>query len=323
MRHWTAIVLGTLCLLAAHLVHADDQRTYELVGTVLQHEGKPFPGATPVVFLHSVSTPFAVRTFADPSGEFKFKGLMTDTYLLSIVIPRVGEQSKTVDVGPSVADPKGRIKIRILFERRPQTLSPTISATDLAIPGAAKKEYRKAHDCLARSDTAGAVTHLNRAIELSPRFPDALNLMGTISYQTGNYGEAERYFRLSLEQAPAAYSPLVNLGGALLSQGRWQESLVYNLRAVKVRPDDALAHSQLGQSYVALGQLEAAESALKNAKALDAGHFSFPQLVLAGIYLKKSEIAMAVREFEEFLKLHPDTDRSDSVRKAIQQLRGK
>jgi Flp pilus assembly protein TadD len=323
MRYGTGIVFGALCLLLADPVHAEAQRTYELIGTVLQSDGKPFPRITPVVFLHSVSAPFAARTFASPSGEFKFKSLLTDIYLLSIVIHRVGEQVKTIDVGPTHADSKGRIKVRVLFERKPQTLSPTISTTDLAISNAAKTEYRKAHDCMARSDTAGAIAHLNKALELSPRFPDALNTLGTIAYKARNYTEAERYFRRSLELAPEAYPPLVNLGGALLSEGKWQESLDYNLRAVKVRPDDALAHSQLGQSYFALGQLDAAESALKNAKALDLGHFSFPQLVLAGIYLKKNDPAMAVREFEEFLKLHPDTDRADSVRKAIQQLRGK
>ena len=64
----------------------------------------------------------------------------------------------------------------------------------------------------------------------------------------------------------------MNLGGVLLSQGRVTEALPFNERAVQVRPDDALAQSQLGQCYLALRRLEDAERHLRQAKALDPKH---------------------------------------------------
>ncbi len=258
-----AFHLGCILLFTSSVVSAGSQRTYQLIGTIRQSDGKPFRGVFPVVFLQNALTPFTIYTYADAGGDFKFKNLLPGTYSLIITIPRVGEQSQTIEIGPSFADAKGRVNIKVAFERKPQTLVKTISTVELGLSAEAKSEYRKAHTCLERSDTAGAILHLKKAVELAPRFPAALNTLGTIAYQSRNYAEAERYFRQALEQDPDSYAPLVNLGGTLLSEGRWQESLSYNLRAVQARPDDALGQAQLGQSYFAAGQLDAAEVALK------------------------------------------------------------
>ncbi len=45
--------------------------------------------------------------------------------------------------------------------------------------------------------------------------------------------------------------------------------------------------------------------------------------MLASIYLQKPKPALAILEMEEFRKLHPDSDHASSIRKALQELRGK
>jgi tetratricopeptide (TPR) repeat protein len=323
MRIQTATCLGWLLLLATGSLGAGPQRTFTLAGRVVQNDGKTFRGVTPIVFLQNPQNPFTAQTLADADGKFQFKNLLPGMYSLIIHIPRIGEQNKTIEIGPSFADKNGQVAVRMIFARKPQTLAKTVSTAELGLPAGAKTEYGKAHSCLEHSDTAGAITHLKKAVELAPRFSAALNVLGTIAYQTRNFAEAERYFRQALESEPDSYPPLVNLGGALLSQGKWQESLTYNLQAVNTQPDDALGQSQLGQSYFALGQLDAAEVALKSSKALDSGHFSYPQLVLAAIYMRKHNPELAIREMEEFLMLHPDSDRAPTIRNVLQDLRRK
>ena len=92
----------------------------------------------------------------------------------------------------------------------------------------------------------GAIEYLKNALDLAPQFSAAWNHLGTIAYQSGEYETAEKHFREALRHDPDSYAPLVNLGGALLSLNRVEEALTINLEAVKERPDDALAHSQLG-----------------------------------------------------------------------------
>jgi len=158
---------------------------------------------------------------------------------------------------------------------------------------------------------------------IAPQFSVALNNLGTIAYQSRYYEEVADYFRQALQQEPDGYAPLVNLGGALLSAGKIQEALEYNLRAVKAKPADALAHAQLGQSYLLLGRFDLAEVELKKSKALDPAHFSFPQLVLAELYLRQQNAASAIEELGEFLKLHPDSDRAPNLCILLEKLRGK
>jgi tetratricopeptide (TPR) repeat protein len=196
-----------------------------------------------------------------------------------------------------------------------------VSVSQLAIPEKATREYERALGCLGSRDVPGAVAHLKKAVELAPEFASALNHLGTISYQTQDYAEAEKYFREALAQDPDSYSPLVNLGAALFSQGKIAESLAINERAVDARPDDALAHSQLGQSYFRLGKQEEAEKHLKQAKALDPRHFSLPQFVLAQIYEQKQDYTAMIAELEELMKYHPDSQAASRVAQAIEAAR--
>lgn len=297
------------------------QVRYELVGKILQEDGKPFLAHNQVAFLHGITTPFYAQTLAGRDGGFKFKKLPPGAYILTAAVPRVGEMSKTIEVGPSFADSKHVIFGQLSF-RRSDVIErdQSISTVELSVPQNAKQEFRKAQDRLSRQDVAGAVQHLNKAVELAPQFVAAWNNLGTIAYQSNQFVQAEEYFRKALKQDPDAYYPLVNLGGTLLSLKRYEESLPINARAVKEKPGDPLAQSQLGQSYFFLGQLDAAENHLMKAKSLDPSHFSHPQLVLMRIYAAENKSSEALMEMEEFLRLHPDSKTASRIRERMGKL---
>jgi len=298
------------------------QSKYEVIGKVLQSDGKPFTGAVAVVFLESAFSPFAMRSFADRSGQFKFKNVSPGTYNLVIHVPRRAELRKTIEVGPSLADSKN--KITLAFQLEPGSISEDahlISTAQLSLPAEAKKQYWKAQDRLEKRDVEGAIAELKKAVRIAPQFVEAWNFLGTIAYTSRRYRDAETYFRQALEQDADAYSPLVNLGGALLSLGRFDEALPLNQRAVSMRPDDPLAHSQLGQNYYFLGRYDDAEPPLRRAKALDPGHFTFPQIVLAAIYERRNDMPSVIRELEDFLQRHPDSDRADPMRIKLKQIK--
>ncbi|MDA2934089.1 tetratricopeptide repeat protein [Acidobacteria bacterium AH-259-D05] len=298
--------------------------TYEFRGRVLQPDGKTFRESLALVFLQGATTPFTTRQLADVSGRFKFKNLRPGMYTLIIAVPLWGEMRRTIEVGPSFADSKGRIEGTFYLEEKYSREDEyTISATQLSVPDRAKREYRRAEERLEKHDISQAVKHLEKAVDLAPQFAAAWNHLGTIAYHSREYKQAEEYFRESLKQDPHFYPPLVNLGGALLSQGRAEESFPYNLRAVQARPDDALAHSQLGQSYLLLSQLEEAERHLKQAKALDPKHFSLPQLMLAEIYQLLQNDWALISELEEFLEYHPDSDRVPEINDWVKRARAR
>ncbi len=304
-----------------HIVSGNDG--FQLVGKVLQSDGRPFGQKTVVtVVLQGALTPFLAQTRAELNGRFRFKNLPAGTYQLIVNVPHAGELRKTVEIGAGLADSQGRVTMTLTFDQAGAAEDGhLVSAAELSVPETARQEYDRAEACLTRRDVEGAISHLKKAVTVGPQYTLAWNRLGTIAYQTQKYQQAEEYFREALNHDPQSYSPLVNLGGALLSQGKIKESLPVNEAAVKARPDDALAQSQLGKSYYFLDQLDQAEIHLKRAKALDPSHFSYPGLILIGIYLRQNRNADAVEEIKEFIRLHPDSEWSAKLRKFLEDAR--
>jgi Tfp pilus assembly protein PilF len=297
---------------------------YEVAGSVTLGDGRPFRGANAVVYLHGAITPFSRQALVGRDGRFRFKRIPSGTYTLIGAVPRVGEVRKTIEVGPSFADAKRTVVVTLTYDQ-PASVDRRggISTAELSVSENAKDEYQRAVDTLSRGDVKGAVEHLKKAVEISPQFATAWNHLGTIAYQTRDYQQAETYFREALNQDPDAYPPLVNLGGALIALGRFEESLEVNRSAVKTMPGDALANSQLGKSCFHLGKLDEAETYFKRAKALDASHFSYPQIYLIEVYVRTNRLPAAIAEMEEFLKLHPDSDWVPRIREILANARGR
>ncbi len=289
--------------------------------------GRLTPGARASVWLHGATAPFEDSTLADDDGHFRFRDLLAGTYTLGAFVPGRGEMRRTIEIGPSQADPKKRIELRIEmrdseFESHDSARrGALVSAKELAIPEQAHREYDEAERRLTRRDVEGAVAHFERAVELAPQFAAAWNHLGTIAYQTRDFPRAESCFRKALQADAQFYQPLVNLGGVLINLSHFDEALQYNLYATLTRPNDALANSQLGMNYFFLNQLDLAKKYLTTAKHLDPAHFSHPQLMLAQIDLRRQDRAAAAAELEEFLQYHPDAPQAGKVKEDITKLR--
>ncbi len=323
------VVVSLLCVAAAPSGWAVPQaqagaQSFELRGRIYTPEGKLLQGRMASVSLFGATTPFVADVLA-LGGQFKFGKLPAGTYMIAVFVPGLGETRQTVEVGKSLADSKGRVEVKIVLRESTthRRRTSTVSVRELGIPEPARAEYQRALKALSGRQVEAAIGHLEKAVELSPNYVEAINHLGTIHYQTRQYARAEEYFRQALAQDGNAYEPLVNLGGTLLSLNRYEEALAINRHATLARPEDALAHSQLGLNLFALGDLENAVTHLNRAKKLDPAHFSHPQMTLAEIYLRKGDREAAIAELEEFVRLHPDDPNAPKFREGISRLRQK
>lgn len=308
---------GSLAIALASLLAAASEPAYTVRGQLV-------PAHSASVSLHGATSPFHASVLAGADGRFQFKKIAAGSYTLIVFVPGRGETRKTIDAGPGTADRRGRVEMVIRLDEAKMVpdRSGVISVKELSIPQRAQDEFRSASRKLGQRDIGGAIASLNRAVKIAPQFSAAWNHLGTIAYQTQRYADAEGYFRKSLDADATAYEPLVNLGGALVTMGRYEEAWNYNLHAVLQRPNDALAQAQMGMTYFGLGKLELAEKYLLEARRLDAGHFSHPQLMLAEIYLRLKRPAAAADQLEDFLRYHPDWSKAEEMRRGISELRG-
>jgi tetratricopeptide (TPR) repeat protein len=297
---------------------AISRSTFELQGEILPHR-------LASVSLHAVASPFAVAVLAGPDGRFRFKNIREGTYTLSVSTRIGAEVRKTVEIGPGSADRKGRVtaEIKTDAETMNRERAGTASARALRIPDRAQREYERALRKIARRDFEGAQACLHRAVDVAPNFSTAWNHLGTMAYQGQHYREAETYFRRGLEADPDADEPLVNLGGVLLNRQKFEEALKYNSEAVRRRPEDALAQSQLGMTYALLNQLDSAEKHLLLSIRLDPNHFSHPQLSLAEVYVRKNDPQRAADQLDAFLRGHPDWPAAAEMKQLIAEWRSR
>jgi tetratricopeptide (TPR) repeat protein len=285
------------------------------------------PQAKASVSLFGVTTSFETAALSDASGQVLFRNVAAGSYTLAVFVPGRGEARRTIDVGPGTADSRRRVALTLElgdseFESKDTFRAlDSVPASQLAIPEAATREYEAAGADLRKPDAESAERHLERAVAIAPQFSAAWNLLGTIEYHSREFLYAEECFRKALAADPRAYEPLVNLGGVLIDLKKIDEAMDYNLHAVLVRPDDALANSQLGLTYFAVGRYDLAQKYLERALRIDPAHFSYPQLTLAEIHLRGGNRRAAADDLEDLLKYHPDYPEAAKVREEISKLR--
>jgi len=296
-------------------------------GPLYDLSGQVAPEGKAAVSLFGANSPFQAHTECDDSGRFQFRKLRAGAYTIVVNIAGHGEARQTAEIGPRTADSRRRVFLNLHFTDADFVFDDmvrrqySISTAQLAIPDKALNDYREAFNDLEKHDAARATKRLEQAVELAPQFVDAWNELGTIEYQTGQYERAEKCFRSALQQDPSAYEPLVNLGGVLITNHNPDDALMYNQDAVLMRPNDALANSQLGLTYFMVNNFDLAVKYLEIARRLDPAHFSRPQLVLAEIHLRRGENAAAADAMEDFLRYHPDYPTAAKMREVIGKLR--
>jgi tetratricopeptide (TPR) repeat protein len=146
-----------------------------------------------------------------------------------------------------------------------------------------------------------AKRELLAAVKLAPGLPEAYKFLGVLSLRERDFAQAEQYFKESLRRAVRA-DALTLLGVAKVrldkvrpARGAFQRAIAidstfkeayYNLafyknterlkkaevlyeKAVRLDPDDSVAHARLGLYLKQIGKLEKAKSSLERALGLD------------------------------------------------------
>ena len=128
------------------------------------------------VSLYGVTSPFTAATLTDDRGRFTFKKIRQGAYTIAVFSPADGEARRTIEVGPSNADSRGRVALHLDFKEADFVLKDAVrrrhavSAKQLSVPEKAAREYADAQKALARHDVEAAEKHPKCAVEIAPQF---------------------------------------------------------------------------------------------------------------------------------------------------------
>ena len=155
------------------------------------------------------------------------------------------------------------------------------------------------------ADFQDALAHLNEALRLNPRDPEAHNNMGGALQRLGRYQDALREHEEALRLNPALVEARYNAGVCQQALGHLEQARAEYAAAVRAQPDYAMAHYNLGTALTQLGRTMEAESAFTTAIRLAPG-FAPAHDGLAVILLRTGRIPDAVTEFKTATRIQPD-----------------
>lgn len=132
------------------------------------------------------------------------------------------------------------------------------------------------------------------------------NKLGVKLYHTKQYPEAIRRLKRAIELDPGNKIAHFNLAQLFMELGQWEEAEKYYVRTIKLDDTHAICHSRAGYAAYKLNKLEAAERRLKRAiklaPNLSTTHHHY---YLGLVYSKMDRFEDAARQFTKSIMLNP------------------
>ena len=198
----------------------------------------------------------------------------------------------------------------------------TVSAATLQIPGKARGEYEKGCGDLRDRKFESAENHLRKAVQLYPKYADALVLLGQLLAARNRVDDALGACSQASSVDPdfvPAYLCLADTSGQLR---QWSQTLEFANHALKLDP----VQNFYGHFYMAVAQFHLSEfsGAEKNAlRTIDDDHLHrLPQvhLLLAQIYGSRHDLKSVATQLRAYLSVAPNAPDAPSVRKRLEDL---
>jgi len=171
-----------------------------------------------------------------------------------------------------------------------------------------------------KHDARASVEEFKRAIKLDPWYGQAYMLLGLARMQLGQWSDAQWAFEEAGKVEPGNAKAYLGAGSALNEQKNYADAQKALEHSLELRPDSAEAHYELARSLWGLGKWQAAEPHVHQAIDLNK-EYAGPHTLMGNIYLQQENPEAALKEFEESLRLDPESSMAPAVKDIIAQLK--
>lgn len=149
-----------------------------------------------------------------------------------------------------------------------------------------------------------ALEMIAKAIEIEPSSAEAYNSLGITYAQMKRHEESEKALRTAVSLAPGNPEYLANLGVTCKALGRTDEAASLLSKAHQLSPNTQHFVYNLGKLYLEEGKTDLAIEALRKAVRLDSGK-PWVCLTLGEAYEKAGRLELAISSANEVLRLDP------------------
>lgn len=274
-----------------------------------------------------------VTVYTDHSGGFAFRSLAPGNYT---IVVEGGENFETVreyitidtelQGAVQIATGPKTVTVPIHFQMKQSVRlkNEVINAKLSSVPESARTHFERGMELNQTDKTEDAIREFKMAISSYPPFTICHTELGKTYLKAARLDDAITSFRNTLRYEPQDFDAHVNLGVALMNKKQFENAETELVTAAFINREAVTPHYYLGLIYIEKKDLDIAQKAMETAKEMK-GSREFPLLhkYLGGIYMAKKANKRAVEELETYLKLAPNANDAERIKKTISDLKKK
>ncbi len=307
-----------LILIAFCVASATGQSGRDIVGQVRTIAGGPLP-LDITVFLEEAEGVVAAQQFVGTDGKFEFDHLKKNLYRL--VVTAKGFQTASLDGDMNYdASRFPTVYLSPLVKKSASPALPTETATDLAAPRKARKEYEKGARALQSGNLEEARHHLERAVAEDPCYARAETTLGVTLAMQHELALAESAFNKSIKCDGMFLEAYLQQAILLNAQRKFRDSEATLRQGLRRFPDDWQLHYQLGTAEDGMAEYEAAEGDYLRAQSANPTMPPEFHLKLAKVYLNLKKYGEAYAEMQAYLRIDPSSTTAERTRRVMRQM---
>ena len=198
----------------------------------------------------------------------------------------------------------------------------TVSVVRLEVPDKARGEFEKACGDFKKKKLAEAEQHVRSAIEKYSNYVAAWVMLGQVLSAQQQADKAHEACSHANATDPTYLPPYICLAELDARSGNWDEILNVTKTALGLNPvGDIYAYFYRSMAFFNLNQLSEAEKSALQAEGMDRDHHEAPvHYLLAQIYEAKGDVAAAIAEVRQFLKINQDKQKTDEAKQYLAKL---
>jgi tetratricopeptide (TPR) repeat protein len=287
----------------------------QIMVRVHEPDGSPI-GRSAMVTVRSPSQLTNATVPTTDAGQALFTGLHAGEYQVEVRAPGYHEaQAQAI-----IAADKETENIDITMVPDSGTAGTQQAPGAPILAPKALKETEKGLEALQADRLDEAETHLKRAMQLAPGFPDVNYLMGLLCMRRHDNAQARGYLEKAVAMAPKHAPALQALGEVEFLQHDYPKALVVLEQSVSLRPNSWRAHWLAGAAYFQQGEYQKSREQCEEALRVGLEKAASTRFLLGEAQAALGEREAALATLERFVHEQPSVPQVATAKKLIEQL---
>jgi Flp pilus assembly protein TadD len=263
------------------------------------------------------------EAYCDNDGIVEFVFVGTGTY--HIIVSGDGLEktdSGTFEVDERKTTQSQYVRVRKTADTQQQSGGgPAVNVRDMNVPAGASKEFDQAGEAMKQQDWRNAVTHLDRAVAIYPKYVEAYSNLGAAYQHLGDAAQERQALQKAID-LDAHFAPaLMNLGMLSIVEKKYPEAEDLLGRGSAADPANPQILMLLAQAQLLDGHFDQAVASKDKLHALP-HHEKYAKVhyIAARALEHENRAGDAAAELQTLLSEQPDGPLADAVRKELTNL---